>query len=192
MVFSNIVPPHVRFQNTGGLIYKKSVVNDFFPSTVFHCRVEDRITEQDERAEIFIEKLSAKQSDNQIEVRGPPATKAYDQHGTPTVVITLLHESKVLFMMVLYLHWACIQQVMLMDVDDRVFVPPSDVYMVRSTFLLLMGCLCLHKVTCLYACHFVTPENLNIHLDECRFMTPEDLHMGPDVCRLMTPEGLCI
>ncbi|MQM08984.1 hypothetical protein Taro_041842 [Colocasia esculenta] len=30
---------------------------------------------------------------------------------------------------VLYLHWACIQQVMYMDVDDRVFVPPSDVYM---------------------------------------------------------------
>ncbi|MQM21201.1 hypothetical protein Taro_054236 [Colocasia esculenta] len=28
---------------------------------------------------------------------------------------------------------------MYMDVDDRVFVPPSDVYMVRSTFLLLVG-----------------------------------------------------
>ena len=53
---------------------------------------------------------------------------------------------------VLYLHWACIQQVIYMGVDDRVFVPLSDVYMVKSTFLLLVGCLCLYKVTCLYVC----------------------------------------
>ncbi|MQL97448.1 hypothetical protein Taro_030142 [Colocasia esculenta] len=45
---------------------------------------------------------------------------------------------------------------MYMDVDDRVFVPSSDVYM-----------------------------NLNTRLDECRFMTPEDLNMRLNVCRFM-------
>ncbi|MQM10485.1 hypothetical protein Taro_043379 [Colocasia esculenta] len=77
------------------------------------------------------------------------------------------------------------QQVMYMDVDDRVFVPPSDVYMVRSTFFVTSG-----VVTCLYVCRFVTPENLNTRLDECRFMTPEDLNMRLNVCCFMTPEDL--
>ncbi|MQL77006.1 hypothetical protein Taro_009427 [Colocasia esculenta] len=64
-----------------------------------------------------------------------------------------------------------------MGVDDRVFVPPSDVYMVMSTFVLPVGCLCLHRVTCFYACRFMTPEDLNICLYVCRFMTPEDLNI---------------
>lgn len=37
--------------------------------------------------QIFIEKLNSKQTESQIEVRGPPATKAYDQKGNPTKVI---------------------------------------------------------------------------------------------------------
>ncbi|MQL79348.1 hypothetical protein Taro_011779 [Colocasia esculenta] len=77
-----------------------------------------------------------------------------------------------------------------MGVDDRVFVPPSDVYMVMSTFLLPMGCLCLHKVTCLYVCRFMTPEDLNICLYVCHFLTSEDLNMCLYVCRFMTPEDL--
>ncbi|MQL72348.1 hypothetical protein Taro_004685 [Colocasia esculenta] len=79
---------------------------------------------------------------------------------------------------------------MYMGVDDRVFVPPSDVYMVMSTFVLPMGCLCLHRVTCLYACRFMTPEDLNICLNVCRFMTPEDLNICLNVYRFMTPEDL--
>ncbi|MQL70283.1 hypothetical protein Taro_002597 [Colocasia esculenta] len=79
-----------------------------------------------------------------------------------------------------------------MDVDDRVFVPPSDVYMVMSTFVLPVGCLCLHRVTCLYACRFMTLEDLNIRLYVCRFMTPEDLNISLYVCRFMTPEDLNI
>ncbi|MQL71451.1 hypothetical protein Taro_003788 [Colocasia esculenta] len=63
---------------------------------------------------------------------------------------------------------------MYMDVDDRMFVPPSDVYM----------------VTCLYVCHFVTPENLNTRLDECRFLTPEELHMGPRLVSFYDTGGL--
>ncbi|MQL75016.1 hypothetical protein Taro_007380 [Colocasia esculenta] len=79
---------------------------------------------------------------------------------------------------VLYLHWACIQQVMY----------TTGCLCLRRT--LTWGCLCLHKVTCLYVCHFVTPENLNTRLDECRFVTPEDLNMRLDACRFMTPEDL--
>uniref|UniRef100_A0A1D1Z7D5 glycine--tRNA ligase n=1 Tax=Anthurium amnicola TaxID=1678845 RepID=A0A1D1Z7D5_9ARAE len=36
------------------------------------------------RLVIFIEKLHCKQTENPIEVRGPPSTKAYDQQGNPT------------------------------------------------------------------------------------------------------------
>ncbi|CAA6666936.1 unnamed protein product [Spirodela intermedia] len=36
------------------------------------------------RLVIFIEKLNSKQTESQIEVRGPPAMKAYDQKGNPT------------------------------------------------------------------------------------------------------------
>ncbi|MQL75749.1 hypothetical protein Taro_008116 [Colocasia esculenta] len=64
---------------------------------------------------------------------------------------------------VLYLHWACIQQVMYMDVDDRVFVPLSDVYIGNMP-------LCMS---------FVTPEDLSMRLDVCRFMTSEDLEHVP-------------
>ncbi|MQM09541.1 hypothetical protein Taro_042417 [Colocasia esculenta] len=79
---------------------------------------------------------------------------------------------------------------MYMDVDDRVFVPPSGVYMVMSTFVLPMGCLCLHRVTCLHVCRFMTPEDLNMCLYVYRFMTPEDLNICLYVCRFMTPEDL--
>ncbi|MQL72961.1 hypothetical protein Taro_005289 [Colocasia esculenta] len=77
---------------------------------------------------------------------------------------------------------------MYMDVDDGVFVPPSDVYMMRSTFVLPMGCLCLHKGP--RRMSFYDTGGLKHGLDVCRFMTPEDLHMCLDVCRFMTPEDL--
>ncbi|MQL84562.1 hypothetical protein Taro_017070 [Colocasia esculenta] len=59
---------------------------------------------------------------------------------------------------------------MYIGVDDGVFVPPSDVYIAIATFVLPMGCLCLHGVTCLY--------DLDMRLDVCRFMTPEDVDMA--------------
>ncbi|MQL72948.1 hypothetical protein Taro_005290 [Colocasia esculenta] len=75
---------------------------------------------------------------------------------------------------VLYLHWACIQQVMYMDVDDGVFVPPSDVYMV--------------EYICVTNGEFVPPQG-NSPL-RVSFVTPEDLDRGLDVCHFMTPEVL--
>ncbi|MQM22490.1 hypothetical protein Taro_055543 [Colocasia esculenta] len=91
-----------------------------------------------------------------------------------------------------YKHFAC------MGVNDGVFVPPSDVYIAMGTFVLPMGCLCLHGVTCLYedldmcldVCRFMTPEDLDMCLDVCRFMTPEYLNMRLYECRFMTPEDL--
>ncbi|MQL86793.1 hypothetical protein Taro_019327 [Colocasia esculenta] len=67
---------------------------------------------------------------------------------------------------------------MYMDVDDRVFVPPSDVYMVRR----------LERAP--RRVSFYDTGGLKHGLDVCRFMTPEDLHMCLDVCRFITPEDL--
>ncbi|MQL83315.1 hypothetical protein Taro_015804, partial [Colocasia esculenta] len=94
---------------------------------------------------------------------------------------------------VLYLHWACIQQVMYMGVDDRVFVPPSDVY-VGNMPLRVSFTKPEDLNMCLNVCHFMTPEDLNMCLNMCRFMTPEDLNMClnesyDNLWRLLTDEA---
>ncbi|MQL72883.1 hypothetical protein Taro_005207 [Colocasia esculenta] len=63
-----------------------------------------------------------------------------------------------------------------MDVDDRVYVPPSDVYTIvnmpqRVPFYDTGGL----KHMCLDVRRFMTPEGLSTCLDVRRFMTPEDL-----------------
>lgn len=37
--------------------------------------------------QICVESLYAKQIDNEVEVRGPPASKAFDDQGKPTKVV---------------------------------------------------------------------------------------------------------
>ncbi|MQL72285.1 hypothetical protein Taro_004605 [Colocasia esculenta] len=85
---------------------------------------------------------------------------------------------------ILYLHWACIQQVFVyMGVDDRVFVPPSDVYMVRSTFFVTGGVFVPPPGNLPRRVPFYDIGGLkHICLDVCRFMTAEDLNTCASTC----------
>lgn len=40
--------------------------------------------------QVHVENLCAKQVENEIEARGPPVSKAFDQHGNPTKVFKFI------------------------------------------------------------------------------------------------------
>lgn len=48
--------------------------------------------------QVWIENLDSKQTESEIEIRGPPSTKAFDHEGNPTKVLASLLSSALKFL----------------------------------------------------------------------------------------------